>query len=954
MKFLGKQNQVSGNRPRPLRIGIWCDYKEYTLTRLWGIGVFAFNLIEGLLALDEAIEIVMLVRQGDQHVADCLRKSARNRLQVIPKPWSPIVRLADLFKRVTDKTISIQNRLTLLRQAIRDRLKITVLQLGRRAIGGNVLLAVILLVGLPFAFMFVWIIYGISQFVAAAALTLRLPFKIGFDVFQKLGKKERAASRPPSDIAKEANCDVWLIPYAYLKHSVPSPAVVVIHDLVTSHYPEGIDPCFVREVNGIIPLRVAEATLCACMSNFIRETDLLGVLGLPPARVRMVPFAGVKDFPQISEERALALKSSHLVKPYIFYPAGIRSYKNQRVLIEALRVLAVQHQESNIDLVLTGSTPGELPQELHDLLEQNGLRERVHVMGSVNRESLASLYHHAFAVIVPSLYEQGSFPIYEGLHFRCPVACSNIPSLRDQCAPMGEAMLYFDPRDPEAVARTIITIRDHRNEIKARQQEVSHEMWRRTWKDAAGDWLRVFRDAIELSQFSKPVEPVPPAPWPHLEFHPTNLGLRPEVLLFLPSVHSGGVWEWVSSLVEELVRINKRHNRLKLTLALHADQKDLGTRDISQKDLQIEHLRLGTLTRMELKDQLGIVPQWPFGSVPQYCYLDGAMTAAMRADAWFSLVDRLPYPLLPVRPYGVFIHDLLYSRFPEIFQPIVPGLERIVNQGMIPTARAARMILVSTPQTRDDVQAAYGIDPSRINLIPVACEPHRRFQKAGQKVNDLQQHFILNVANGSPHKGAELLLRAFAILKERVGAHSPGLVICGYGTDYFSGSHRDCINDPFPPRIRKLVAELGLKEGSDMTFLGYVCDEQLRYLYEQCSVLVNAARYDNGSFSMIEGAYFGKPVISSRYPAAEFLCQRFGICAKMFPPDDVHALANLLEKSLIESEVSGPGLDQFRAQLACLELSLSRQSERIYDCLVKLAELGRCERIEALSNRPAA
>jgi hypothetical protein len=86
------------------------------------------------------------------------------------------------------------------------------------------------------------------------------------------------------------------------------------------------------------------------------------------------------------------------------------------------------------------------------------------------------------------------------LHWECPVACSDIPSLREQCAAMGEAMLYFDPKCPEDLARTILRIRDNREEIRVRQHVASRILWERTWKDVAREWLTVFKEAAQISR----------------------------------------------------------------------------------------------------------------------------------------------------------------------------------------------------------------------------------------------------------------------------------------------------------------------------------------------------------------------------------------------------------------------------------------------------------------------
>jgi glycosyltransferase involved in cell wall biosynthesis len=688
------------------------------------------------------------------------------------------------------------------------------------------------------------------------------------------------------------------------------------------------------------------------MSPFIRDLDLLGVLALDTSKVRMVPFAAPQHLPTVDLNRAHALKPKYLGRPYIFYPSGIRGYKNHQVLIEALHVLRDRHNENGFDLVLTKDAQNSLPSNLQDLVRKNNLGDRVHLVGPVDRDTLGTLYQCAFAVIVPSLYEQGSFPIYEGLHFGCPVACSDIPSLRHQCAPMGEAMLYFDPRNPEDVARTIIAIRDHRSEIQVRQQESSRLMWQRTWQDAARDWLLVLKEAANLPAKTIPVEPPALAPWPHQEIEPQCLGPKLEVFVFLQTAYLGGVWEATRPLVQELVRVNKERRRLTLTLAFHGDQTGLGKLNVADEDLHIEEIRMESITRLEMRDQLGLIPTWPFDWGYRLSYPRGAMPAALRADAWFGLVDRFPASLLPVRPYGLIIYDLLPTRFPEQFDE---SFLRMVAEGMKPTAQAARLVMVTTTQARDDVQTLYGIEPSRIRLIPRACEPHRRFQNLRAEIIDLPScPLILNVANACAHKGGDTILRAIARLKEKKNATSPLLLICGCDTEKFSATYQGSGYHPNAPVIRKLVADLGLVEGRDVVFLGYVSDEQLLYLHQRCSVLVNASNYDDGAFSMIEGAYFGQRVISSRYPAAEYLNERFGVPTRYFPIGDDSALAELLEESMGESRVEGAELEQVRAGLASVELGYRRSAERLYDFLIELAEQGRLERCKPTTIRPAA
>jgi glycosyltransferase involved in cell wall biosynthesis len=963
---LGKKDPQPADSPSPFRIGVWCDV-EFTLSmRIGGIGVFVYNLVEGLLALDEPIDVTMLVRPGDQHMMDCLKGPARGRLRVVPELPSPPPTSFVWMDNIAWQWRGLQNQITVLRDSTRESFKKKLAPLVKRSIQQNIAWAALWLLALPFAFALAWTAYALFQLAAAVGLVLRFPFRVLYEAIRALTpslSKSNSASKPwtcSREVAEAANCDVWIIPYLNVTEKLPKASVLFIHDLVISHYPEGINRNWIRQRSQRAQARAAEATICACMSSFIRDTDLIGLLGLPPKKVRMVRPAPPQDFPEVSEERARAIKPAQLVRPYLFMPAAIRGYKNQRILIEALRVLRDRHGENGIDVVLTGDTRDRLPPNLQKLVEKYGLQKHVHVLGQVDREVLAALYKFAFAVIMPTLYEQGSFPVYEGLHFGVPVACSDIPPLREQCAAMGDAMLYFNPHDAEAVAQTALRIRDQRSEICARQQTAGRLLWQRTWKDVAREWLVVFKEAAELGR--QPIQPdaaiLPlPAPWPYQVIgSPPSLITHqssscPELLLFLQEHWRGGVWENAKVLVRELVAINQQKRRLKLTLAAHSDQ-NLGLLETLGEDLRIERAQLDCLTRLEMINELGILPTWPGGAVYEYSFFRQGKEAALRADAWFGLVDRFPKPLAALRPYGLIIHDVLPIHLPEMF--LADFLE-MVHEGMKPTAQAAPLVIVTTPQTRDDVVAAYGLMPSRVRLIPVACEPHTRFQALASEPVDIPSGpFILNVANSNAHKGADVLLRAIAEVKQRDRAIDPKLVICGRDTEKFSPNHTGIWNHPTGLGTRQLVTKLGLEDEEHVLFMGYVTDAQLKYLYEHCSAVVNASKHDNGSYSLIEAAYFGRLVVSSQYPAAEFLCQRFEIPAKFFPIDDHSALADLIIQALTESPLAGKELDNRRAHRASPELSYRCYAERLYDSLVELAERGRQARIRLNSARPAA
>jgi glycosyltransferase involved in cell wall biosynthesis len=442
-------------------------------------------------------------------------------------------------------------------------------------------------------------------------------------------------------------------------------------------------------------------------------------------------------------------------------------------------------------------------------------------------------------------------------------------------------------------------------------------------------------------------------PWPNAT---SSSSADPEplsILMFLQLSYLTGVWPTTKSLIRHLVQINRERGRLSLILGVERDQPDTQELEALAPDLRLERFHLDYLSRRELTTLFGEKPAFLGGrSEESFCFLNGCHESALRADAWFALVDRFFLPLLPVRPYGVMVYDMIQKYVPESFSP---SFFETWAKGIRPTIENAHSVLVTSEPTKGDVLEAYRLDPARVHLIPVACETHQRFRDVqSEPVPLAREPFILNVTNAVAHKGGSVLLKALARLKVRLGSATPLLVMTGWMTNAFSPDYHGEIDDPAFQKVRDLVKKLELQEGRDVAFLGFVNNGELLDLYQRCRLVVNAAKYDNGSFSLIEGRYFGRPVVSTRYPAAESLCQRFRIPAHFVPIDDDEALANALDKVFQEPLAQGADLDVVRNQLSDPELGLRRYAERVYDCLVELAEQGRRRRGLIQNDKTAA
>jgi glycosyltransferase involved in cell wall biosynthesis len=104
-------------------------------------------------------------------------------------------------------------------------------------------------------------------------------------------------------------------------------------------------------------------------------------------------------------------------------------------------------------------------------------------LGFLSEADLRAVYQLAQFVVIPSLFEADSCPIYEAWSEGIPVASSNHTALPDQ---VGDAGLLFDSGDVSAIARAMermATEPDLRQELVERgRRRVKDFDWARTAK----------------------------------------------------------------------------------------------------------------------------------------------------------------------------------------------------------------------------------------------------------------------------------------------------------------------------------------------------------------------------------------------------------------------------------------------------------------------------------------
>ncbi len=95
---------------------------------------------------------------------------------------------------------------------------------------------------------------------------------------------------------------------------------------------------------------------------------------------------------------------------------------------------------------------GFYTQAIENVIIEAGVADSVTVTGWIPRGGLVSPYAGALAFIYPSTFEGFGMPVLEAMAASIPVACSDIPPLREVGA---DAVLYFDPLDEAGIAAAL-------------------------------------------------------------------------------------------------------------------------------------------------------------------------------------------------------------------------------------------------------------------------------------------------------------------------------------------------------------------------------------------------------------------------------------------------------------------------------------------------------------------
>ena len=193
-----------------------------------------------------------------------------------------------------------------------------------------------------------------------------------------------------------------------------------LHDLQEEYFPQYLS--YKQRVWRFIINRLLAraATRIICESTNVKG-DIQRYLRVEPDRIAVIPAPPVSLFRDVASDQIhLQEVRQRLSLPpqYLFYPAQFNPHKNHARLIDAFALVARQYPDCH--LVLTGAIRLEFSSVMSRVKEK-GLESRVRHLGQIDVLDLVAAYKLATLVVVPTLFESISIPIYEAFSCGSPV-----------------------------------------------------------------------------------------------------------------------------------------------------------------------------------------------------------------------------------------------------------------------------------------------------------------------------------------------------------------------------------------------------------------------------------------------------------------------------------------------------------------------------------------------------
>jgi glycosyltransferase involved in cell wall biosynthesis len=267
----------------------------------------------------------------------------------------------------------------------------------------------------------------------------------------------------------------------------PCPVVVTIHDATFCRLPKTYDSGYRRYARLSFSIAARRATRVVTVSSTSAE-DVTRYFGAKPHKLSVV-YPGVSHNPN-----AVLSRWEDVEQPYVLFVGALEPHKNVVRLVEAFALFRTAEEVLTKDYRLLIAGPKTRDTErITAAIARHQLDGVVRLTGTLSQAQRDWLYEHASVFAFPSLNEGFGFPPLEAMVRGVPVVAASAGALPEV---LGDASLYFDPFDPNDIAR-VLSRATFDQPLRARLVHAGLErVGRFTWEKTAAAMLDIYREVL--------------------------------------------------------------------------------------------------------------------------------------------------------------------------------------------------------------------------------------------------------------------------------------------------------------------------------------------------------------------------------------------------------------------------------------------------------------------------
>lgn len=295
-------------------------------------------------------------------------------------------------------------------------------------------------------------------------------------------------------------------------------------------------------------------------------------------------------------------------------------------------------------------------------------------------------------------------------------------------------------------------------------------------------------------------------------------------------------------------------------------------------------------------------PYRPYVTLRQIDKLTADFDVVLFGNPFLAISPNTAVDAIQRKPVVITMYDLAHE-YTEVWGERTWSISR----EMVIWGRLSQRVIFGSAFIRDEAVKRYGIP---FENTRIACQPPMVVRDTRPEMSEIRSiksrlslpdRYLLNTGIQITHKNNIAIFQAMRILRWR-GFDIPPLVIGG------RDSRKMLTETPLTTylmAVQNIIHDAGLVIGHEIIILDYIEEDDLPAVYAGASIGISVSRSEMSVHGMIiECMLYGVPIIASTIPQNT---EQLGLAdeyALLVPPDDPVALADAIQYTLENPEIT--------------------------------------------------